>query len=219
MRTLEGPLHMTDAQFWDRIAEKYAKSPISNMDAYEYTLERTRSYLGSDDTVLEVGCGTGTTALALAPSAGHIVASDLSSAMITVGQQKATDAAIENVSFAVAGVEALPEGAFDVVMSFNLLHLLRDLDGGLEQIAGRVRPGGVFISKTICMKGPGVPLWMRALLLALPLMQLIGKAPFVAKFSVGELEDAIIRAGFEIVETGSYPDRPARRFIVARKPG
>ena len=47
------------AQFWDGQAEKYAKKPIANMQAYNATLDRTRSYLAKDQHVLEVGCGTG----------------------------------------------------------------------------------------------------------------------------------------------------------------
>ena len=76
------------ARFWDKVAPKYAKSPIADMDAYTYTLERTRSYLSPDDTVLEVGCGTGSTALLLAGNVRHVTASDLSANMIEVGSEK-----------------------------------------------------------------------------------------------------------------------------------
>ena len=210
---------MTDAAFWDRIAEKYARAPIGNVDAYEATLERVRSYLHPGDEVLEIGCGTGTTALKLAPFAGRILATDVSTAMVEIGRDKTSAQGVDNVGFAVAAVDALPEGSFDVVTGFNLLHLLRDLDGALAQIFMRVKPGGLFISKTVCLSGPGMPLAMRALLLGLPLMQLVGRAPFVHKFAIARLEAAITGAGFDIIETGNYPDRPARRLIVARKPG
>ena len=43
--------------FWDNIAETYAARPVQNMDAYEETLARVRTYLRPDDAVLEVGCG------------------------------------------------------------------------------------------------------------------------------------------------------------------
>jgi len=36
---------ITAAKFWDRVAQKYAKSPIRDMPAYELTLERTQFYL------------------------------------------------------------------------------------------------------------------------------------------------------------------------------
>lgn len=46
-------------RFWDRIAEKYAKQPIANPEAYEEKLRLTRRRLTPDSSVLEFGCGTG----------------------------------------------------------------------------------------------------------------------------------------------------------------
>ena len=81
---------MTDAAFWDRIAPKYARTPISNMDAYEATLARVKTHLSETDTVLELGCGTGTTAMKLAPGVAHVTASDVSGAMIGIGRARAS---------------------------------------------------------------------------------------------------------------------------------
>ncbi|MEZ5716883.1 MAG: class I SAM-dependent methyltransferase, partial [Paracoccaceae bacterium] len=117
---------MTDAKFWDGVAEKYAKSPIGDMDAYEATLTRVRSYLRPTDAVLEIGCGTGTTALKLAPFAGRYLASDISTAMIGIGRDKAAAEGVRNLGFATAPAETPPEGSFDAVLSFNLLHLVDD---------------------------------------------------------------------------------------------
>ena len=75
---------MTDALWWDRVARKYAKSKISNIPAYEKTLERVRSHLRADANVLELGCGTGSTALLLAEGVGSYVGTDLSSEMIEI---------------------------------------------------------------------------------------------------------------------------------------
>ena len=211
---------MTDADFWNKAAAKYALSPIRDMDAYEATLARVRSYLGPADRALEIGCGTGTTALKLAASADHILATDISPAMIDIARDKAAAAGTDNVTFTPAPADTLPDGPYDAVMAFNLLHLLRDLDGTLAQIAARVRTGGLFLSKTTCLDGPGVPLRLRALIsLGLPLMQLFGRAPYVNRLSIAALEEAVARAGFDIIETGDYPNRPSNRFIVARKPG
>jgi hypothetical protein len=51
----------------------------------------------------------------------------------------------------------------------------------------------------------------------LPVMQLLGKVPFVKIRPVREFENAIEQTDFTVVETGSYPVKPPSRFIVARK--
>ena len=205
------------AEFWDKVAPKYAKSPISDMDAYTYTLERTRSYLSADDTVLEVGCGTGSTALLLAGNVKHITASDVSPKMIEVGAQKARDQVISNVTFVTAELfdSAIDNGPYDAVMAFNMLHLLEGPREAIRRINGLLKPGGLFISKTVCRPGSGAPFKYRFLKVILPLMQLIGKAPYVNFMEVEELEGLVTSEGFKIIETGTYP--PPSRYIVARK--
>ncbi len=209
----------TAAKFWDRLADRYAKSPIDDMEAYEYTLGRTRSYLKETDRVLELGCGTGMTAVALAGAAGFVVASDLSANMVEIGKHRAAEAGARNVSFVQAGLddEGLREDPYDVVMAFNLLHLIEDTDAALAQIGEMVRPGGLFISKTVCLAEGGGTLKLRLLMLALPLMQLIGKAPFVRFLKITELESAVELAGFKIIEAGNFPAKPPTRYLVARK--
>ncbi len=208
------------ARFWDKVAAKYAKMPIRDTEAYEYTLDRTRSYLKDTDKVLELGCGTGSTALRLAGHADTIVASDISGQMLEVGQQRAQEQGTSNVRFVkcdATGVPGVPGGPYDAVMAFNLLHLIRDLDGTLTCISGLVKPGGVFISKTFCKPENGGSLMYWMIRVALPVLRLLGKAPDVTFRRIAELETAIARAGFEIIETGNYPAKPPSRYIVARK--
>ena len=205
------------AEFWDNTAEKYAKSPIRDLEAYEYTLGRTRSYLSESDRVLEVGCGTGSTALLLAPDVTHITASDLSGSMIRIAERKASEQGVSNASFIASDLfgSALDQGPYDAVLALNLIHLLEDTPAAMKRISELVKPGGMFISKTVCKPGKGTPLKFRLMLLILPIMQLLGKAPFVKLMDIAELERHITDAGFKIIETGTYP--PPSRFIVAKK--
>lgn len=206
------------AEFWDGIATKYAASPIRDMDAYEYTLERVRSYLRAEDEVLELGCGTGTTALKLADAVAQIDATDVSNAMLDIGREKATAQGVSNVAFRQVELSKEDTGRdYDVVMAFNLLHLVDDTETSLAQIHEQLKPGGLFISKTPCPTDGSAPLWVRAMLLALPVLQLLGRAPSVNFMKIQHLEAAITWAGFEIIETGNYPVRPPSRFLVARK--
>ncbi|MEM8688979.1 MAG: class I SAM-dependent methyltransferase [Pseudomonadota bacterium] len=205
------------AVFWDKTARKYAQSPIRDMDAYTHTLNRTRSYLKPSDEVLELGCGTGSTALLLAENVAHITASDISGKMIEVAMEKATDQEITNVSFVQSDVlgGAIDEGPYDAVLAFNLFHLLKEPEAAVRRVAGLLKPGGLFISKTVCTPGAGLPLKFRIMLLALPLLQWLGKAPYVGFMDVEDLEAMISAQGFEIIEAGTYP--PPSRYIVAKK--
>lgn len=207
------------AAFWDSIAERYAKSPVKDVEAYEYTLERTRSYLSAEDSVLELGAGTGSTALLLASSVARYVASDLSPKMTEIGRTKAKDQGVSNVEFVAAGVSdpQLARTTYDAVVALNLLHLLQDLPEQLKRIHELVRPGGLFISKSVCLNAKGLPFKFRVMKLAIPLMQLVGKAPYVNALTIEELERQVTHAGFDIIEAGNYPAAPPSRYLVARR--
>jgi ubiquinone/menaquinone biosynthesis C-methylase UbiE len=201
------------AEFWDKLADRYSKKPVKDMENYNKSLDCTRKHLSADDNVLEVGCGTGTTALLLAPSVKQITASDISSRMIAIAREKAATQEVENVRFDQSTLldKDLAEGSFDVVMAFNFLHLLEDIPGAVRRVHELLKPGGSFISKTICLAEQG-----SLLRLFLAVMKPLGFAPYVDFLKVAELEEIITSTGFEIVESGSYPPSPPSRFIVAR---
>lgn len=211
---------MTDqAKFWDNIAKKYAKDPIADMDGYTYTLERTQSYLSGSDHILEVGCGTGSTALSLAPFVEHVTASDFAGNMIEIAKEKAAAEGISNVTFLTADIfdTANEKGPFDAVLAHNVLHLVEELPAALNRINGLLKPGGVFISKTFCVDPAHLTLKIRAMRALLPIVQMVGKAPFVSFMTSTEYERHITGAGFKIIETGNYPASEPRRYVVARK--
>lgn len=204
-----------DARFWDKIARKYAQDPIADMAGYERTLEAVRTHLSAEARVLELGCGTGTTALKLAPHAGAILATDVSGEMIAIANEKAQEAGVGNVTFMTGTPEEAPFGEppFDAVLAFNLLHLLKDQRAALEGVRRSLKPGGVFISKTPCL-GEMNPL-LRGLV---PVMQMIGKAPHVRFQKAGALQQEIEAAGFEIVESAYHGSKKSdpRPYVVAR---
>ncbi len=116
------------AEFWDRTARQYAADPIADPAGYETTVRRVQALLSPRHSVLELGCGTGTTALRLAPFAGQLLATDVSAGMIAIAQEKLAAQPVPKLSFAVADADG-PMAApctFDVVMAFNLLCLKGD---------------------------------------------------------------------------------------------
>lgn len=107
---------------------------------------------GSDDVVLDIGCGDGflTRAIAgLAPD-GTVVGADPSRRMIATAEAAATPAA-SGPWFVVADVRALPFARdVDAVVSFNALHWVPEQETALRQIAGVLRPGATAIVQMVC---------------------------------------------------------------------
>jgi ubiquinone/menaquinone biosynthesis C-methylase UbiE len=212
--SISEPSAPTSSTFWDRRATKYAAKPVPDEDAYQRTLRRVSAHLTPNDRVLEIGCGTGTTALKLAPSAREILSTDYSESMITIAKAKAQAAGVNNVRFQTCTLDepSLAAEPFDAVLAMNLFHLLPDIPARLRRVRELIRPGGLFISKTPCVGDQG--LVMRA---AIPILQLVGIAPFINFVTERSLLDDVKSAGFEVLETGMYPQKTHSFFIVARR--
>lgn len=205
---------MADARFWDKAATKYAASAIKDIPAYEATLDRARHYLRSNDHLLEIGCGTGTTALTLSTSVNQITATDVSGKMLAIAESKQKDQGITNVRFVQSEVmKPLADAPFDAACAFSILHLVDDLPQTLMHLRNQLKPGGYVISKTACLRdmNPFIHVMVK-------LMKVIGKAPDVLVFSAKELEQAFRHAGYDIIETRHFGKTKYVHFVVARRP-
>ncbi len=203
------------AKFWDRIADRYARKPVADEASYQKKLQVTREYFQPDMEVLEIGCGTGSTAIAHAPYVRHIHATDLSSKMIEIAQGKADAAGVQNVTFETLAIDAMqkPAHSLDAVLALSVLHLLEDKEAVIAKVHRLLRPGGIFVSSTACL-GDTMK-WFRFIA---PIGRRLGLIPTVRIFSVAELVESLSDAGFEI-DYQWQPGRGKAVFIVARKPG
>ena len=206
-----------NAAFWDGIAEKYAKQAVANPDAFDAKIAITKSRMKATDVVLDIGCGTGSLALRLAGSAAEVHGLDISSEMTRIANGKARAQDADNVTFHTGPFDetfgAFEPESLDGVCAYSLLHLVDDRSAALAQIFRLLKPGGFFISSTVCLGESWVP--YGALIGA---MRLIGKAPMVKIFDRRTLEEEIRQSGFVDI---SQPDVGAKgeiAFIVARKP-
>lgn len=204
-----------DYAFWDRIADKYYLDPIPDMNIYQKKLDATRALLRPDTELLEIGCGTGGTALLHAQYVRHIRAIDFSEAMLEKARAQASDAGSTNVSFERADIVQLPAEPerYDVVMAMSLLHLLEDPDAVIRKIHTMLKPGGHFVSSTACIREmvPGLGL-------IAPLGRKLGFLPVLHAMNTKQLVAKIEAAGFAI-EHRWHPGRSKALFLIAQKSG
>lgn len=203
-------------RFWNRTARKYAASPIGDPAGFERTLARVRELVPAGADIFEFGCGTGTAALKLAGHAGHILATDISDGMITIAREKAAAEGVSNVAFEVGTADdpRWGTGRFDAALGFNILHLVPDRPAALAAIHRLLKPGGLFISKSVSLAE------MNPMIrLAIPFMRAIGQAPYVDTVTEATLVSEIEAAGFRIEnrERHATKGKDVRPVIIARK--
>lgn len=208
---------MPRALFWNLIAKRYARTPIRDVESYEEKIRLTRERLRPDSRVLELGCGTGTTALRHAPHVARVLGIDFSPRMIEIARERAGAAGVPNVGFEVDDVTRLdfPSGSWDMVMAHSLLHLLDDRADLLRRVHDWLTPGGVLVTNTACLADG--PRWLRY---AAPVGNALGLFPNVKVVSADAIARDTIDAGFDIAHRW-HPHAHTKpgfvAFIVATK--
>jgi ubiquinone/menaquinone biosynthesis C-methylase UbiE len=97
-----------------------------------------------DDRALDVGCGTGHRAVALAPLVAHVTGVDMTPEMLDQARARQREAGVDNVDWAQGDATALPfpDGAFTLVMSQAMLHHAADPAATLAEMRRVCAPGG-----------------------------------------------------------------------------
>jgi 2-polyprenyl-6-hydroxyphenyl methylase/3-demethylubiquinone-9 3-methyltransferase len=99
---------------------------------------------------LDVGCGGGILAEAMARRASHVTGVDLATRPLGVARLHAMEAGVENIEYREIAAEALATeapGRFDVVTCMEMLEHVPDPSSVVRACATLVRPGGwVFFS-------------------------------------------------------------------------
>jgi ubiquinone/menaquinone biosynthesis C-methylase UbiE len=101
--------------------------------------------LRGDEQVLDVACGTGHAALALARrlSNGRVAAVDFSRAMLEQARRKAAESGIRNIDFIERDMQSLGfKEQFDVAVCAFGIFFVMDMETQLAHIASAVKPGG-----------------------------------------------------------------------------
>ena len=100
-----------------------------------------------DDIALDIATGGGHTALALARTAGQVVASDFTQKMLLTARDFIGSQGMTNVRYALADAESLPfaDHSFSVVTTRIAPHHFADTRAYIHEVARVLEPGGRFV--------------------------------------------------------------------------
>jgi SAM-dependent methyltransferase len=127
-------------------ADAFARSPTMSLAE---TLDAVVELVPVDAEArwLEVACGPGLIARAMAPRVGSVVGLDLTPAMVEKARAEAAAARVENVSFEFGDATALdlPDDSLDGAITRFSLHHIPAPVRALEEMRRVVRPGGYVV--------------------------------------------------------------------------
>jgi SAM-dependent methyltransferase len=230
---------MPDALFADpRLARLY--------DAFDGPRDDLALYLGiaaeiQAKSVLDIGCGTGSLAVSLASSGRTVIGVDPALASLEIARAKDS-----RVTWIHGDATTLPPLSVDLAtMTGNVAQVFlgQDWEATLRGVHGALRPGGYLVFETRRPEQRAWEDWSRAEPrvrsgVREQLEMLDVRLPFVSfrhtyRFPDGsviasdstlrfrsrpEVEQSLVRGGFEVVDVRDAPDRPGREHVfVARK--
>ncbi len=145
---MSGP-NTEQAEFWEERAPSWleAEGHITKVSSAFGALAMERLDLGAGQRVLDVGCGSGPTSLALAERVGvdgEVVGADIAPAMLAAARERAADAGARNLRFVTADmqVDDLGSGLFDAAFSQMGVMFFSDPVAAFANIRKAIHPGG-----------------------------------------------------------------------------
>jgi ubiquinone/menaquinone biosynthesis C-methylase UbiE len=183
---------LVDAQFGSRAAAYVASAVHAHGDDLRDVAAMVAQH--PDARVLDLGCGGGHLAFAVAPHVAHVIAYDLSAEMLAAVATEAAARGLANVSTQRGSAESLPfaDGAFDIVVTRFSAHHWYDAQAGLHEARRVLAPGGT--AAFIDVVSPGTV----ALDTFLQTVELLRDPSHVRDYSAAEWRAMLDAAGFTI---------------------
>src|SRR5215468_9402235 len=169
---MDDPLRQAKAKAaatYDAAADHFDDEPLAFWDRIGgRTVERLA--LSSGAKVLDVGCGTGASALpaaqAVGPS-GRVIGVDLSVRLLERARAKAAARGLTNVEFRIGDMTSsgYPDQSFDAVISVFSVFFVPDMEGLVGELWRLVRPGGKLAVTTWGLRifEPAYSRWLAAI--------------------------------------------------------
>ena len=200
-------------KFWDRSADYYDNEEKKDEFTFLKFIEKAKKYLKASDIVLDFGCGTGLVCNEIADDAKMIYAIDISSKMIDIAKDKASQGRIQNINYIYTTIfdDRFKSDSFDAILILNVLHLLDDSQEVIKRLSELLKPEGHIISATPCMGEKPI------LNTLFSIGSKIGITPEIKSFKSDELDNLFIKGNFEIIETDFLKKNSPQYLLIAKK--
>lgn len=116
----------------------------SNFEVNKEFLESTHLMRGPLQ-ILEVGCGAGSMTGYLAAQGFDVIGTDVSEVLLQYARDRHPGCRFERM---LGEVLRFADSSFDLVVSFDVLEHIPDVDGHMREVARVLRPGGHYLLQT-----------------------------------------------------------------------
>jgi ubiquinone/menaquinone biosynthesis C-methylase UbiE len=146
MKPVNDPAKLKAEATYNAAADHFDDGPLAFWDRYgRRTVERLS--LASGSSVLDVGCGSGASAIPAAINVGpqgRVVGIDLAERLLAIARSKSVAHKLRNVDFQQADMTSLgyPNASFDAVMSVFSIFFVSDMAAQVRELWRVLRPGG-----------------------------------------------------------------------------
>ncbi|MEM7802519.1 MAG: class I SAM-dependent methyltransferase, partial [Chloroflexota bacterium] len=175
-----------------RVAKNYRSSPVhaagEDLPHFAKLVQQTPNAF-----VLDLGCGTGHTAAAVAPFSKQVIALDLTHEMLEQVEQFAAEKELTNIETRIGDAEQLPfeENTFDLIVSRYSAHHWPHPQTALKECRRVLKPNGrLILGDVIASEEPSLDTFLQTI-------ELLRDASHVRDHSVSQWERMLTEVGFK----------------------
>jgi len=206
-------------EFWDGVSKNYDKTEERFEYIHSRSRENTRKLLKESDTVLDYGCGAGTAACQFSSQVKEIHGMDISSKMIEIAKEKTAVSQAQNLSFEQSDIfdETYSNESYDVILAFNMLHTVPSPQDVIQRINELLKPEGLFISVTPCLRQK-MSLLVNLQIQLVRVLCKFGVIPIpIRRITSFEVDGLLEAGGFQATESEEIYKGASSYFVAAKK--